>query len=68
MRYKNPEPQKMKLEDKFYCRARRKWLILDKCLNDYVNANAFEKRRSACYRCLQGRRNREAFAYGPEEE
>lgn len=52
----------MKLEDAFYCRARRRRLQLHKCLDDYLNANAFNSRRSACWRCPQGRRNREEYA------
>lgn len=54
----------LRLEDEFYCRARRRRVTLDKCLNDYLDANAFNDRRSACWRCPQGRRNREAFARG----
>jgi hypothetical protein len=56
------------LSDSFYCRARRKELSLDKCLNDYLEANAFERRRSACFRCPQGRKNREVFAGAPEDD
>jgi len=52
------------LSDTFYCRPRRKELVLDKCLNDYLESNAFENRRSACFRCPQGRKNRESFAGG----
>jgi hypothetical protein len=57
-----PNTDPMRLEDDFYCRARRRRVTLDKCLNDYLDANAFSQRRSACWRCPQGRRNRECFA------
>lgn len=59
-----PVKDRMRLEDDFYCRARRRRVTLDKCLNDYLDANAFSQRRSACWRCPQGRRQREAFARG----
>jgi hypothetical protein len=64
MRFNSTYPVITELGDSFYCRARRKELSLDKCLNDYLEANAFENRRSACFRCPQGRKNRECFAAG----
>lgn len=50
--------------DDFYCRARRRRLTLGKCLDDFLNANALDKRSSACWSCLQGRDNRESFSRG----
>lgn len=69
MRFTYSFPEDRELVNGFYCKARRKELPLEKCLNDYVEANAFENRRSACFRCPQGRRNRELFAgeYADEE-
>ena len=64
MRFNYSYPTVTELSDSFYCRARRKELPLDKCLNDYLEANAFENRRSACFRCPQGSKNREGFADG----
>lgn len=52
----------VQLEDEFYCRPRRKRLTIDDCLEDYMDANAYEKQRSACYRCPLGRNVRRAFA------
>ena len=49
-------------EDIFYCKPKGKKLPLEKCLVDYLNHNAFEKRRSRCYRCRIGRKNREGFS------
>lgn len=46
----------------FYCKGRRKKLRLDKCLEDWLNANAFNIIRSPCRRCPQGRKNREDFS------
>ncbi len=56
------QQENLDLEDEFYCRARRRRLTLDKCLEDYVDANAFNSKRSACWRCPQGRTNREEYA------
>jgi hypothetical protein len=62
MRFTYTLPETEALVNGFYCKARRKELPMEKCLNDYVEANAFENRRSACFRCPQGRKNREDFA------
>ena len=56
------------LGDLFYCKSRRRQLLLDKCLDDYMDANAFERRRSACHHCPQGRTNREEFAGIDDED
>lgn len=68
MRFTYSQQETQELSDTFYCRARRKELTLDKCLNDYLESNAFEKRRSACFRCPQGRKNRELFSGAVEDE
>ncbi|MBM4397195.1 MAG: hypothetical protein FJ087_16115 [Deltaproteobacteria bacterium] len=68
MRFNYTYPVVTELEESFYCRARRKDLELEKCLNDYLEANAFDRRRSACFRCPQGRKNRESFAGGEMPE
>ena len=53
---------RMSVEDEFYCRPRRRRLTIEKCLDDYMNANAFVRQRSACWRCPQGCHNRRTFA------
>jgi hypothetical protein len=58
------KPAKMVLEDDFYCRARRRRVTYGKCLDDYVDANAFNQKKSACWRCLQGREHRQQYANG----
>ncbi len=68
MRFTYSQQDIQELSDTFFCRARRKEMTLDKCLNDYLESNAFEKRRSACFRCPQGRKNRECYAGGQDEE
>ncbi len=50
------------LNEFFYCKARRKSLTLTDCLDDYVTSNALVKKRSACWLCPQGKRNRAGFA------
>ncbi len=54
--------RKMMLDDEFYCRPRRRRLSLEKCLEDYMNANAFATKRAACWRCPQGCNIRHQFA------
>ena len=68
MRFTYSQQDIQELSDTFFCRARRKEMTLDKCLNDYLESNAFEKRRSACFRCPQGRKNRECYAGAQDEE
>jgi hypothetical protein len=52
------------LDDEFYCRPRRRRLTIERCLDDFMNANAFDERKCACYRCPQGAGNRQAYAEG----
>jgi hypothetical protein len=66
MRFSASYPEVTELNETFHCKSRRKALPLDKCLNDYLEANAFDRKSSACFRCPQGRKNREAFADGQE--
>lgn len=68
MRFTYSIPEVLGLYDSFYCRPRRKHLPLEKCLDDFMESNAFEKRRSACFRCPQGRRNRESFSDGNTDD
>ena len=46
----------------FYCRAKKKRLSVEECLERYVDSNAFEKKRSACWRCYQGRSTRSEYS------
>ncbi len=57
-----PREARLSLDDEFYCRPRRRRLTIDKCLDDYMNANAFTNKRSACFRCPQGCTNRRLFS------
>lgn len=62
MRFTCRVAEKPDLADTFYCRSRRRQLSMEECLDGYVDANAFERKRCACFRCPQGRRYRETFA------
>ncbi len=67
MRAVVPQMQELKaLDDRFYCRAKRRLVMLVNCLDDYVDATSLEKRRSACFHCPAGRRNRDAYAASGE--
>ena len=54
----------LQIGEEFYCKNRRRKLITGKCLEDYMNANALERRRSACWRCFQGKKARQEFSEG----
>lgn len=63
MARKQTAPQlPIKLPSSFYCRAKRRRLTYQKCLDDYVTYNAFSTDKSVCFRCSQGSCNRKAFA------
>ena len=61
-------PLVRRLEDHFHCRSRRADTSLQECLNRFVEANAFEKRRNSCFECAVGQRLRLDFAEGPFAE
>ena len=48
--------------DEFYCKIRKRRLTLQRCLEDYVNANALNKKSGACWQCDQGNLNRQAYS------
>ena len=50
------------LAERFYCANRRRRIVHAKCLDSYLDATAFDRRRSLCWRCPDGRKNRERFA------
>ena len=49
-------------EDDFYCRLRKRRVVLQKCLNDYVNANALNEKNGSCWQCDQGHKNRISYS------
>jgi hypothetical protein len=56
----------LELDHEFYCRSRRKEVQVGKCLDDYLDSNALGKRRSACWRCMQGKLLRKEFSEGQD--
>jgi hypothetical protein len=52
----------MTKETEISCKNRRKRVVVGSCLEDYMNSNALEKRRSACWRCFQGKKIRHQFS------
>jgi hypothetical protein len=63
LRLEPVRPAPAERNDIFYCPPRRRRLPLGKCLDDFTNANALEKRRRVCYRCPLGRKNRHMYAH-----
>jgi hypothetical protein len=55
---------RLSIGSEFYCRPRRRRLTMGTCLDDYMNANAFALKRSACWRCPQGCTNRNRYSEG----
>ncbi|MBI2475000.1 hypothetical protein HYV69_01100 [Candidatus Uhrbacteria bacterium] len=47
---------------RFYCKTKRRKVLLGKCLDDYVNMNALERTKAACWKCGQGRKVRTNFS------
>jgi hypothetical protein len=63
-RVRKERADRLSLDQVFYCRPRRRRLAIGTCLDDYMNANAFADKRSACWRCPLGCQNRVQFAEG----
>ena len=57
-----PARQPFDVTASFYCRSRRRTIEMARCLDGYLEATAFGRRRSHCWRCPVGRANRERFA------
>ena len=62
MRFTWRTPEVNDLDESFYCRGRRKEVTLEQCLDRFVDANALQKKSSACLRCHIGLANRRRFA------
>lgn len=57
-----PDAKERPLEDdRFECMERGE-LLLGQCLNDYMNASAFNDKKSLCFGCSQGATNRYCYA------
>jgi hypothetical protein len=65
MAHRSPiTPPVLRLDDEFHCRYRHREISLQQCLDDFVEANAFDFARHACFKCPLGLRRRCDFADG----
>jgi len=56
--------RKLRTRARFYCRSKKRQVSVGDCLEKYVEANAFDKKRSACWHCFQGKQTRTEYANG----
>lgn len=52
----------VRLDSTIYCKAQKVELSVEKCLDLFVEANAFAQKESCCFRCPQGQRVRNTVA------
>jgi len=52
----------VRLDVPFTCKARQQEVSVEKCLDSFVEANAFGIKESPCYKCQQGQRIRNMIA------
>ncbi|MBP7125572.1 hypothetical protein KBD49_04320 [Myxococcota bacterium] len=57
-----PQKVQVRLEAPFYCKTRRIEVTVQKCLDSFVEANAFSFKESTCFKCTQGQRVRSLIA------
>ena len=55
-------PENIVLASTFYCRVRFKQLTYDRCMLDFVDADALQIKDSPCHKCVEGRIYRKRFA------
>ncbi len=58
MNHKN----QVRLDAPFLCKNSRLEIAVQKCLDQFVEANAFSFKESSCYKCPQGQRVRNLIA------
>ncbi len=52
----------VRLDAPFFCKNLRAEVNVQKCLDSFVEANAFSFKESTCYKCVQGQRVRNLIA------
>lgn len=52
----------VRLEAPVFCKTLKTEIPLKKCLDSYVEANAFSDRESNCFKCVQGQQVRNHIA------
>jgi hypothetical protein len=57
-----PQRIQVRLDAPFFCKSLHEDVAVEKCLDTFVEANAFSLKESACYKCPQGQRIRNLIA------
>ena len=57
-----PQKVQVRLDAPFFCKNLRSEVHVQKCLDSFVEANAFSFKESTCYKCVQGQRVRNLIA------
>jgi hypothetical protein len=52
----------VRMDAPFFCKNQRSDVAVQKCLDSFVEANAFSFKESSCYKCPQGQRVRNLIA------
>jgi ribosomal protein S27AE len=53
-RHKDVLPEQRANGSEIFCPAKSCWLARAECLDQYTDANAFDRAKSLCYRCVRG--------------
>jgi hypothetical protein len=53
----------VKIDTQFFCKTLQSDLSVGKCVDMYVEANAFGFKDSACFKCMQGLKIRQLLAH-----
>jgi hypothetical protein len=57
-----PQRIQVRLDAPFFCKGLREEVRVEKCLDTFVEANAFGLKETPCYKCPQGQRIRNLIA------
>lgn len=57
-----PQRAQVRLETSFFCKNQREEVTVEKCLDMFVEANAFGLKDAPCFKCPQGQRIRNLVA------
>ncbi|MBM4386943.1 MAG: hypothetical protein FJ088_04340 [Deltaproteobacteria bacterium] len=51
-----------KMYEEFFCKNQKCDMPVLRCVDTFVDANAFNRKESKCFKCLQGQRIRSLFS------
>ena len=57
-----PQKAQVRLDAPFFCKNLRSEVNVQKCLDSFVEANAFSFKESTCFKCILGQRVRNLIA------